>query len=49
MQSSSHSLDRMEVVFDDHTAVASGGLLLPMTLAGHLGLSELIDVQGRPR
>jgi hypothetical protein len=31
------------VVFDDDNAVANGGLCLPMTLAQHLGLRELID------
>ncbi len=43
MQGSSHTLDRLGVVFDDDKAVASGGLLLPMTLAQQLGLRELID------
>ncbi len=40
---SSHTLDRVEVVFDDDRAVADGGLLLPMMLAQHLGLRELVD------
>jgi hypothetical protein len=40
---SCHSLDRVEVVFDDDHAVADAGLLLPATLAQHLGLLELID------
>lgn len=31
------------VVFDDDKAVANGGLCLPITLAAHLGLRELID------
>lgn len=31
------------VVFDDDKAVANGGLCLPMTLAAHLGLRELVD------
>ena len=43
MQASSHTLDRLGVVFDDDKAVASGGLLLPMGLAEHLGLRDLID------
>src|SRR6202022_578001 len=43
MRSSSHTLDRVEVVFDDDRAVADGGLLLPMMLAEHLGLRELVD------
>ncbi|MGH3952262.1 MAG: IS1380 family transposase [Acidimicrobiales bacterium] len=40
---SSHSLDRLEVIFDDDHAVADAGLLLPATLAQHLGLRQLID------
>lgn len=43
MRSSCHSLDRLDVVFDDDNAVANGGLCLPMTLAEHLGLRELVD------
>lgn len=43
MRSSSHTLDRLEVVFDDDNAVANGGLCLVMTLAQHLGLRALID------
>jgi len=43
MQRSSHTLDRLGVVFDDDKAVASGGLLLPMSLAEHLGVRDLID------
>lgn len=43
MRSSSHTLDRLEVVFDDDKAVANGGLCLPMSLAEHLGLRGLID------
>ncbi|MGH9125797.1 MAG: transposase, partial [Acidimicrobiales bacterium] len=43
MQRSSHILDRLDVVFDDTNAVAGGGLCLPMTLAGRLGLRELFD------
>lgn len=31
------------MVFDDDNAVANGGLCLPMTLAQHLGLRQLID------
>jgi hypothetical protein len=33
----------MEVVFDDTNAVGNGGLVLPVTLAGRLGLKELVD------
>ena len=40
---SSRKLDALEVVFDDPNAVANGGLVLPMTLAGRLGLKELVD------
>ena len=43
MQASSHTLDRLGVVFDDDKAVANGGLLLPMSLAEHLGVRDLID------
>ena len=35
--------DRIHVAFDDHRLVASAGLLLPVTLAHHLGLGELVD------
>ena len=35
--------DRIHVTFDDHRLVANAGLLLPVTLAGRLGLSELAD------
>jgi hypothetical protein len=44
MRSSSHTLNRVDVVFDDDRAVADGGLLLPMMLAQRLGLRELLDV-----
>jgi hypothetical protein len=40
---SSHSLDRLETAFDDDRLVADAGLLLPATLAAHLGLRELVD------
>jgi len=40
---SSHSLDRVETVFDGTQLVADAGLLLPATLAQHLGLRELVD------
>ncbi len=43
MHQSSQILDRLDVVFDDKNAVAGGGLVLPMTLAGRLGLRELFD------
>jgi len=40
---SSHSLDRLDVAFDDDRLVADAGLLLPATLAAHLGLKDLVD------
>ena len=33
-------LDRIQVSFDDHRLVDNAGLLLPATLALHLGLSR---------
>ena len=39
----SHELDRVRVIRDDDHAVASAGLLLPATLAGHLGIEALAD------
>ena len=35
--------DRIQVAFDDHRLVANAGLVLPVTLAHHLGLGELVD------
>ena len=35
--------DRIRIIFDDHRLVANAGLLLPATLALHLGLGELVD------
>jgi hypothetical protein len=40
---SSHSLDRLDTAFDDDRLVADAGLLLPATLAHHLGLRELVE------
>jgi len=40
---SSHSLDAIGVTFDDEHAVANAGLILPATLAQHLGLRSLFD------
>src|SRR5664279_3588435 len=40
---SSHSLDRLDTAFDDDHLVADAGLLLPATLAAHLGLKDLVD------
>ena len=35
--------DRIQIAFDDQRLVANAGLLLPATLAHHLGLGELVD------
>lgn len=43
MRVSCHSLDRLDVTFDDERLVANAGLVLPATLAQHLGLRELFD------
>jgi hypothetical protein len=40
---SSHSLDRLDVAFDADRLVADAGLLLPATLAQHLGLKVLVE------
>src|SRR3990170_8203270 len=40
---SSHSLDRLETAFDEARLIGHAGLLLPATLAHHLGLGELVD------
>jgi hypothetical protein len=40
---SSHSLDRLDVAFDDDRLVADAGLLLPATLAIRLGFKELVE------
>jgi hypothetical protein len=49
---SSHSLDRLDTAFDDDRLVADAGLLLPATLAQHLGLRDLVtrhlDLAGKP-
>ena len=37
------SPDRIHVAFDDHRLVANAGLILPVTLAQHLGVGELVD------
>ena len=39
----SEQSDRINIAFDDHRLVANAGLLLPVTLAHHLGLGELVD------
>ena len=35
--------DRIQIVFNDHRLVSNAGLILPVTLAHHLGLGELVD------
>ena len=44
--------DRIQITFDDRRLVANAGLLLPATLARHLGLRELVrqrlDLGGCP-
>ena len=34
--------DRIRIAFDDHRMVTNAGLILPATLARHLGLPELV-------
>ncbi len=43
MRTFSHTLDRLEVVFDDDHLVGNAGLIAPATLAQHLGLQELFE------
>ena len=43
MQSPACHPDRIQIAFDDHRLVANAGLILPVTLAQHLGLRELVD------
>ena len=38
-----HQPDRIRIAFDDHRLVANAGLILPATLALHLGLPQLVD------
>ena len=49
---SSHTLDQLDIAFDDTHAVANAGLLLPATLTERLGIEQaadaLIDLGGRP-
>ena len=35
--------DGIHIAFDDHRLVNNAGLILPATLALHLGLSQLVD------
>ena len=44
MRSSSHTLDRLAVTFDDDHAVADAGLVLPGTLLEHLDAEATADV-----
>ena len=36
--------DSIQIGFDDHRLVPNVGMLLPVTLAHHLGLGELVDL-----
>src|SRR6266568_4858108 len=40
---SSHTLDQLDIAFDDTRAIASAGLLLPATLAERLGIEQAAD------
>jgi hypothetical protein len=40
---SSHTLDQLDIAFDDTHAVANAGLLLPATLAQRLGIEQTAD------
>ena len=45
-QNKEHPIDvttHIPIAFDDHRLVANAGLLLPVTLAHHLGLREVVD------
>ncbi len=46
MPASSHTIDRLDVTFDDDRAVAYAGLVLTGTLMGRLGLEQLADETG---
>lgn len=41
----SHALDRISVTADEASLVSDAGLVLPATLAGRLGLAELLDAR----
>ena len=45
MRTLSHTLDRVEVSFDDDRLVGDAGLIAPATLAQHLGLRELFETR----
>ena len=38
-----HHPDRIRIAFDDRRLVANAGLILPATLALHLGLPQLVQ------
>jgi hypothetical protein len=40
---SSHTLDQLDIAFDDTHAVANAGPLLPATLAERLGIQQAAD------
>jgi hypothetical protein len=40
---SSHTLDQLDIAFDDAHAIANAGLLLPATLAERLGIEQAAD------
>ena len=40
--------DRIQITFDDHRLVANAGLILPTTLARHLGLPQLVQLVPGP-
>jgi hypothetical protein len=52
MPSSQVVLDQVDITFDDQRSVASGGLLLPATLAERLGVEQatdqVVDLGDRP-
>ncbi len=37
--------DRIQITFDDRRLVVNAGLILPATLALHLGLPQLVDLR----
>ncbi len=39
----SNDPDRIQITFDDHRLVANAGLILPATLAQHLGLPQPVQ------
>ncbi|KJF17418.1 transposase [Acidithrix ferrooxidans] len=44
MRASTSALECLIVTFDDSNAVSNSGLILPITLAGKLGLRDLFDL-----